>query len=293
MDAGRAGGAGQAPEAVPTPSRRRLGWAGAAAALMAVATASALVVAGGASAAPARSRGAAGGASAGKGSEHPAAARHGAQLASSTGPAHVTVTGTGTVSGAPDTLTLQIGVSTRAPSATAALDEADTELASLQAVFETAGVPSGGLQTSGLDLQPNEDSSGAITGYEADEELTVTMHDLARAGTVIDDAAHQVGNDVRLDGVSFSIADTTALLARARAAAFADAHAAALALAAAAGQPLGPLVSVTDQTQQQAPPPGPYFSAAGTASRAAAPVPLNAGTQQVTAQVELVYDLGS
>jgi uncharacterized protein YggE len=220
------------------------------------------------------------------------AARNAAALSTGSGPATVTVVGSGTVTGTPDTLTLSMGVSARAPSATVALDTSSNELQALQRVFIHSGVPAKDLQTSFLQLQPNYSNSGKVTGYEADNQLTITLHPIAKAGEVIDAAAHAVGNDVRIDGISFSISNTTPLLARARAQAVQQAAADAAQLAAAAGTTLGPIVSITDQTG----PSGPsgasglqYASASGAPAR----VPVETGTEQVNAEVQIVYQLGS
>jgi uncharacterized protein YggE len=209
------------------------------------------------------------------------------------GNATITVTGTGTATGTPDTLALQMGVSTKAATATGALDRSSTELGALERVLASAGVPAKDIQTSTVDLQPDYDPSGAVTGYEADDLLDVTLHQLSGAGAVIDAAAHAVGNDVRIDSVSFSLSDTAPLLARARAAAMADAASAARQLAIAGGTTLGPIVSVTDESEQVPPPlgaSGSAFAAAGSPAHSA-PVPVQSGSQEVTAEVQVVYRL--
>jgi len=204
----------------------------------------------------------------------------------------ITVTGTGVVTGAPDTLTLQMGVAAKAATATGALDLSSTELASLEKAFTAAGVAADDLQTSGLDLQPNNNSNGTvITSYEADDNLTITLTDLSDAGSVIDTAAHAVGDDVRIQGLTFSITNTGPLLAKARAAAVGDAATAAKQLAAAAGASLGPIVSVSDVSEQVPTPTGASGLAFASAARASAPVPVEAGTQQVSVQVQVVYQL--
>lgn len=220
----------------------------------------------------------------------------GATLLSSKAPvaargATITVTGSGKVVGTPDELTIEIGVSTKAPSAAAALDENNLLAGRLEAVFRHAGVPTKDLQTSNLDLNPAYDSSGAIDGYSVDDDLSVTMPDLAHAGAVIDAAAHAVGNDVTINGISFGISDQSALLTAARAAAMRDASAQAHELAAAAGAELGGIVTV-DAGQQQVPPPIVYPFAALHASFAGTnSVPVQAGTTDVTVQVKVVYSL--
>lgn len=257
------------------PSRRaRRSRAGAALALGAIALAAAT---GGALAARATAAGASHAASTGG----PTGAANGAT---------VTVSGTGTVTGRPDTLTLQMGATTTASSATVALDRNNAEIAALEDVFLRAGVKSANLQTSGLTVQANYDQNGDVTGYQAADELTVTFHELANAGEVIDAAAHAVGNDVHIDGIAFSISNTSNLLEVARVRAVRDAQAKAQAFASAAGARLGPVRTISDEEQL----PAPVFQVPVFASGiAAAPsrVPLQAGSQQLSVQVRVVYEL--
>ncbi|MHB1597993.1 MAG: SIMPL domain-containing protein [Acidimicrobiales bacterium] len=206
--------------------------------------------------------------------------------------ARITVTGTATVDGTPDTLTVQVGATTNSPSATGALDQNNREVAAIEAVLASAGVAKADMQTSSLSLQPNLDSNGKVTGYQASDNLTVTVRDLARSGAVIDAAAHAAGNDAQIEGISFSISNTSALLAGARAAAVRDAEARAEVLASAAGATLGPVVSIVDQEQQgsNVVTPGTSFAVHGTG---ASPVPVQGGSEQLSVQVQVVYSLVS
>jgi hypothetical protein len=216
-----------------------------------------------------------------------------ASAASGTGAAThatITVTGTGVVNGTPDTLIVQLAVSTNAASATDALDENNAEMATLERVLIRAAVRSSDLQTSNLQLSPNYDSSGDITSYGAEDDLTVTFHDIARSGSVIDAAAHAVGNDVRIQGISFSISNTSTLLKTARIEAVRNAEAEASDLARATKATLGPVVKITDQEQQTTPV---VSFSYGFAADSLSAVPFRAGSEQLSVQVVVVYELGS
>ena len=204
--------------------------------------------------------------------------------------AKVTVSATGVVTGRPDTLTLQMGATTSASSASAALDRNNTEISALETVLLRAGVKRSDLQTSGLSVQASYDQNGNVTGYQAADELTATFHEIDRAGAIIDAAAHAVGNDVHIDGIAFSISNTSSLLQTARIRAVRAAQAKAQAFATAAGARLGPVKSINDQEQL----PSPVLAVPGYATRAASgasPVPLQAGSQQLSVQVHVVYEL--
>ena len=142
------------------------------------------------------------------------------------------------------------------------------------------------VQTTGLSLQQSYPPNPA--NYQVDDQVSATLRNLSRAGTVIDDAVAAAGDAGRLNGVSFSMSDTNPLMAAARQQAVAAAHADALQLAAAAGEHLGALVSLTDQPQPNNP--GVFYGAAASAAKTA-PVPVQPGTQQLSVNVTAVWDV--
>lgn len=203
--------------------------------------------------------------------------------------ATITVTGTGKMTGRPDTLTIQLGATTTRPSAAAALDRNNAEVARIEAVLVRAGLKKVDMQTSNLQLNANTNDHGTVTGYTASDQLTVTTHHLAGAGELIDAAAHAVGNDVTIDGITYGRADAAPLLREARIKAMHQAAGEASALAAAAGGRLGGVIKVRDENPQV-----PVTFGVGAATPAAthsSPVPLQGGTTSVSAKVEVVYAL--
>jgi hypothetical protein len=213
-------------------------------------------------------------------SSHSAAAATGATI---------TVTGTGQVEGTPDTATFDVGVVTTSKSAVIALDDNNTKVAALEASLEQNGVLAKKIQTSSLNLSANTDSDGNVTGFTADDELTVTMTNLSDLGQALDAAVHAAGDGAVLDGISFSISNQSALLAAARAQAMQAAATQASQLAAGAGLAVSSVVKVTDQENagQQV-----YFAPVNVAaSSSGTPVPVEAGQQQISVQVTVVYQL--
>ncbi|HXZ99729.1 MAG TPA: SIMPL domain-containing protein [Candidatus Binatia bacterium] len=204
-------------------------------------------------------------------------------------PPQLTVDGVGQVTGIPDTLTVTLDVDTQAASASAALSRNESETAALISTLTGSGVSQGDIQTTDLYINPDY-SGNSISGYEVDETITVTLHDLTKAGGIIDAASRSVGNDIRIEGMSLSFADDSTLMAQARQAAMADAQTKASQLAAGAGTSLGPIVSVTEQTNSDQ---TPYPMAAAGVAGSSLSVPVQAGTQQVSVTVTVVYQLGS
>jgi uncharacterized protein YggE len=197
--------------------------------------------------------------------------------------AGITTRGLGTVTRTPDTVTIVIGVQTRAQSAKAALDANTDKATALINVLKSKGVAPADLQTSQLSVNPTSDSAtGRITGYEVTNQVTAKLHDIGAAGGLIDAAGEAAGDAVRLQQLSFSIADDSAARAQARANAVRQAQAHAKQMADGAGVRLGKIRSITEVPVS---PPGPL----GRDAAAAAPVPIEAGTQQLTVMVEVVY----
>jgi uncharacterized protein len=202
----------------------------------------------------------------------------------------VSVQGYGSVEGTPNQAIISLGVQTQAATAAAAMNANATKSSALVKVMETDGVPAADLQTSGLSVQPNYNNAGTvITSYQVTNSVTVTLNNLALSGAIIDDAARVAGNAVRVDGITFAVQNETTLLGQARAAAVKQAVGQARVMASAAGTTLGPLCSLQDNTS--APNPPPVLNDYAAASPAAARTPIEAGSEQVTANVTVVYQL--
>lgn len=203
--------------------------------------------------------------------------------------ATITVTGNGQVEGTPDTAIFTVGVDTTAQSAVQALERNNAQVAALEATLERDGVLVKNMQTNGFNLSANTNDNGAVTGFSADDELSVTMNDLANLGQALDDVVHATGNGVTFGGISFSVANQSKLLAAARAQAMQQANIEASQLAAGGGLALGPIVKVTDQENagQQIL----FAPDAASAPSSSSQVPVQPGQQQISVEVTVVYQL--
>jgi len=228
------------------------------------------------------------GAAAGAGVSRVAAARADSSGSAAAG---ITVSGTGTATGTPDTLALDLAVTTTGASVTKALDEANASASAVQKSLSGHGVADKDLQTSGLSIQAMYDSKGqAITGYQVAESVHAVIHGLAKAGDTITAAVTAGGNSVRVNNIGLDLGDTAPLMTQARDAAFAQAKAKAEQYAKAAGTALGKVVSITDAAVATTPGPQYAYAAAGAAP-ASAPVPIQAGSKDVQVTVTVVFAL--
>jgi len=202
------------------------------------------------------------------------------------------VSGSGRVSVPADRARVVFAVETESQTAGAA-SSANAELmaAVLEAVRAT-GTPGLRIETHGYSLQPEyarptaQDRSPSISGYRAQNHVSVTMEDVDGVGRVIDAAVGAGAN--RVASLVFEASDTEDARQEALRMAVAQARAQAEAIAAALDVPLGPPMEVRGGANV----PGPRPRAMAMRVEAAA-TPIEAGAQMVTANVTIRYALGN
>ena len=201
--------------------------------------------------------------------------------------------GVGLVKGTPDTLRVVLGVETRSTSAQDALAQNNDKANALIKTLKDKGVEAKDIQTSQLSINPNYDNQGRrITGYQVDNQVTATIHDLGGAGALIDAAAAVVGDAVRVQSIGFSSDDDSALKAEARTQAVHQAQLQAEQMAKAAGVKLGAIRLISEVPANS---PTPYYDAVGrgavAAPAAAAPAPVEPGQQELSLTVDVVWEI--
>ncbi len=203
--------------------------------------------------------------------------------------AGITVAGTGKVTGTPDTLLVDLGVSTHGTNVSDALRSANSAAAAVQKSLQEHGVADRDIQTNGLSIQPDYNySKGQSTpnGYAVSESVTAVLHDVDKAGDAIGAAADAGGNAIRVNSVSLDLENTSSLITNARSRAFKSATAKAEQYAAAAGRSLGAVISI-DETVT-GPTPRAYDGRAYMAEATSA-VPIQAGSQEVAVSVTVIF----
>jgi uncharacterized protein YggE len=209
-------------------------------------------------------------------------------------PAGITVTGTGTVEGTPDTLRLDMGVEVTEASVAEALDRANAVATRLHEALEKAGVEKDDLQTTGLTINPTYDypasgGSPVLRGYTVSESVSATLRDIDEAGAAISAAVSAGGDNARVHGISLALEGTGPLLTDARTRAVEDARAKAEAYAKAVGRDLGTLVSITEQVSTPSPI---AYGRESMDAAASSAVPIEPGSQDVGVTVTAVYAFG-
>lgn len=201
------------------------------------------------------------------------------------------VSGTGTATGVPDQLRFTVTVHHSAADVTDAMNATSGDTRRVVRALTAQGVAKGDIRTAGVSVQPNYRYSGGqevITGYAATERVAVKVRELKIAGKVISAAANAAGNAVRISGLTMSVADPSAILAKARAQAVADARTKAEQFAAAAGRKLGEVVVVEESEPQSDYPELQQRELNGFISDTpAAKVPINPGTETTKVYVRV------
>lgn len=210
----------------------------------------------------------------------------------------ISINGIGEVSAAPDTAFITSGVTTQGATAREALDANTKAMAELIATLKESGIEARDIQTSGFSVNPNyvysdaRDANGyqlppKITGYQVFNTVNVRVREMAKLGGVLDKAVTVGANTI--NGVSFAVADPSALYDEARKLAFADARRKAELYATAAGEDLGGLRNISE-SQNFNQPPQPYMMRA-VADSAAGAVPVEGGELSFQINVQVTWDL--
>jgi uncharacterized protein YggE len=205
----------------------------------------------------------------------------------------INVSGQGTVTGKPDTLTVNLGVSVLRPTVDQATRDAATLATAITDALKANGVAEDDIQTSNYSIYPEYDYSGSqqrLTGYRVNNQVNVKIRNLDSAGAVIDAATAAGGDATVVNNVAFSIEDDAELLQMARTAAWQDAEAKARQLAQLAGVTLGSAVSITETITYNTPPIYYQREAAGAMDSVATPI--ESGTQDVIVNIQVVFAIG-
>jgi uncharacterized protein YggE len=196
----------------------------------------------------------------------------------------LTFTGAGDVELQPDTAHVNISVHGAGDSSDEALGAATTKmnavLAALKAL-DSVKIAEDDLETQGVNTSRDWEHEGR---YVSDQSLGVTLHEPARAGSVIA-AATAAGAD-SVDGPSFSLDEQTAAYRDALRDALADARSKADAAAAAMGVKILGTSTIVENSGGGGPI---MYAAADAAKRSESAPPIKIGPVNVSAQVTVTF----
>lgn len=199
----------------------------------------------------------------------------------------MTLRGQGAVTATPDIAIVTLGVREQAKEASDAMGAVNQATGAIFDRLAEFGIEARDMQTTDLSLgqvwaerkpgQPPE-----VAGYQASNQVTVRLRDIAQAGPLIDAVLQDGAN--QLNGLQFQLSDPSQAMAEARRAAVADAMEKAKLYADAAGVRLGEITAITEAQINQ---PQPMMRMAAMEGDMA----IAAGETSVTATVQITWDL--
>lgn len=211
-------------------------------------------------------------------------------------PHQLGISGEGRVTATPDIATVSVGVETTQRSLAEAQSEATTKMDAIIQVAKDAGVADDDIVTSNYAVSVIQDydrngNPAKISGYSVSNQVELTVRQVDDLGTLLESVVSAGANSIY--GVAFSVKDPTAAASQARSRAVEDARQKADELAEAAGVEITAVLSITESSSASAPPEvfQAEMSRASDSESSAAPVPIQAGTNEIVVDVQIVYEI--
>ncbi len=198
----------------------------------------------------------------------------------------------GEVKAAPDQATITLGVKTTGKTAAQAMAANRERMSGVFAGLTAQGIQKKDIQTSNLSLAAQyayeNNQAPRLTGYDANNDVTVIVHDVTRLGPAVD--AVTAGGANQVNGIAFGLADPQPMMDEARRAAVKTLKARADLYAQASGLRVVRLVNLAEGATE-APVerrPMPMMAMA----KMAAPTQVEPGELTLDVQLSAVYELG-
>lgn len=205
----------------------------------------------------------------------------------------LSVSAEGVVESAPDMATLSMGVVSEGATAAEAMAENARRMNGLTQALRRAGVAERDIQTSNLSVNPQyvyvENQAPRISGYQASNQVSARVRNLANVGRTVDAAVAAGGNTV--NGISFGHADPDAQMDAARRVAAREARERADLYAQAFGLRVHRIIAISEGGGYVPPMPMPMFARAEAVADGAAPTPVAPGEIQTRVNVSVTYEL--
>ncbi len=202
----------------------------------------------------------------------------------------IKVSGQGMINAIPDEATIEVTVQEEGASLDDLATKAKSKMADLFDSLKSNGISPKDMQTTEYSINPKYQYSKGKSeriGFIVSNRLKVVLKDITKVGAVL--GALSNDDTAQLEGPTFGFSDPAKLQLEALKAAVESAHAKAEVLAEASDAQLGPVYSIVESNVNM-PGPRPMMMARAAMADAAA-VPVQQGTDEVTAQVEVVYAL--
>ncbi|ESQ84543.1 hypothetical protein AEAC466_09330 [Asticcacaulis sp. AC466] len=204
-------------------------------------------------------------------------------------PSTLSLSAAGEVAATPDMATIHFAVVTQSGTASGAMKANSVKMNEVMAALKAAGIASKDIQTSNLNLNPQynyaDGQAPKLTGYQAQNQITVRINDLNQTGTVIDAVIKAGINQV--DSINFGLKNDDAVLDQARQSAVATLLKRANLYATATGMKVKRIISIEEGGPVYNQPQPMMFRA----KAADASTPVSAGELQLSVNVSATFEL--
>jgi uncharacterized protein YggE len=206
----------------------------------------------------------------------------------------ISISAQGMTTATPDMAEISFSVVSQGDNPSTLSDNNNSKMSAVLQFVSSQAIASSDIATTDYDLEPNyqydkNTQRNFITGYTLTQTVEVKIRDLSKVASVLGGLAPLGVNQI--GGVDFTFQDPNKFINIARADALTKAQEQASELAAQSGASLGEVVTVNDSPYV----PGPrviYNAASGGAAMSVPAAPtIEPGTQDVTDQVNVTYEL--
>lgn len=209
----------------------------------------------------------------------------------------ITVSGSGSADATPDIAYVTLGVTADAKTAREALTQNNTQMQSLMTTLEAAGIAAADIKTQSVQVYPRYSSTtppanaqdqtptNQLIGFTATNTVEITVRKITNLGQILDQAVTAGSNQIQ--GIRFDVTNPSQVMDQARQAAMTDASHKAQQLATLSNGKLGVVITINESSSN----PIPYQAAAGMAPNASQAVPVSPGTQTVTVNLTVTWEL--
>lgn len=198
------------------------------------------------------------------------------------------ISATGEVSRVPDVAIISAGVVTKAPTASAALQDNAGRMQRVVAALKRAGIADRDIQTSNVSLNPEyrypDNQSPQLTGYSASNNVSVRFRDIRTSGQILDALVGQGANQI--SGPNLTIDKPEGALDEARTRAIAVGRERAQAYARSLGMRVVRLVAVSESGGNSIVQPMPMYARADMAKTSIEP-----GEQKLQVTLNMTFEL--
>lgn len=192
----------------------------------------------------------------------------------------------------PDLAIVSAGVVTQGPDSTLAMRENAAKMSKVFAALKAAGIAEKDIQTQAVSLSPqyryNNNEAPVITGYQANNTVSVRFRDIGKSGAVLDALVKQGANQI--NGPSLTVENPEAAQDKARLDAIKNLRARAELYAKATGTKVKRIVSMSESVEFSGGP-VPMMMARNVSEDASPKTSIAPGEQALGITVSAVFEL--